>query len=126
MIGNEQQTDWDVLLPHMPSAYDKSVNAATGLAPIEIHMDRLPRLSLSVFEADNIGGHHGLDRDHLVYINLATHRQRRAYSFVRELHRLTVSPLQRHKAKTKQHHLYDRCHHYYWAKLTHDTNVEVW
>ena len=98
MVGNEKQTDSDVLLPHVSAAYNNSVNAATGLAPNEIHIGRLPRLPLSVFEPENIGGHQSLDRDHLVYINLATDRQQRAYSLVRELHRLTVSRLQRRNA----------------------------
>ena len=42
MVGNEQQTDWDVVLPHVSSAYNNSVNAATGLAPNEIHIGRYP------------------------------------------------------------------------------------
>ena len=78
MVGNEKQTDWDVLLPHVSAAYNNSVNVATELAPNEIHIGRLPRLPLSVFEPENIGGHQSLDRDHLVYINLATDRQQRA------------------------------------------------
>ena len=49
-------------------------------------------------ELENIGGHQSLDRDHLVYIDLATNRQQRAYSLVRELRRLTVSRLQRRNA----------------------------
>eukprot|EP00904_Undaria_pinnatifida_P010283 jgi/Undpi1/6385/HiC_scaffold_20.g08866.m1 len=98
MVGNEKQTDWDVLRPHVSAAYNNSVNAATGLAPNEIHIGRLPRLPLSVFEPEKIGGHQSLDRDHLVYINLAIDRQQRAYSLVRELHRLTVSRLQRRNA----------------------------
>ena len=87
-----------MLLPHVSAAYNKSVNAATGLAPNEIHFGRLPRLPLSVFEPQNIGGHQSLGRDYLVYMNLATDRQQRAYSLVRELHRLTVSRLQRRNA----------------------------
>ena len=98
MIGNEKQTDWDVLLPLVSAAYNNSINAATGLVPNEIHIGRLPRLPLSVFEPENIGGHQSLDRDHLVYINIATDQQQRAYSLVRELHRLTVSRLQRRNA----------------------------
>ena len=98
MVGNEKQTDWDVLLPHVSAAYNNSVNVATGLAPNEIHIGRLPRLPLSVFEPENIGGHQSLYRDHLVYINLATDRQQRAYSLVREFHRLAVSRLQRRNA----------------------------
>ena len=96
MVGNAQQTGWDVLLPHVSSAYNNSVNAATG--PDEIHMGRLPRHPLSVFEPGNVGGHQSLDRGHLVYISLATDRQRRAYSLVHEVHRLTVSRLQRRNA----------------------------
>ena len=98
MVGNEKQTDWDVLLPHVSAAYINSVNVATRLAPNEIHIGRLPRLPLSVFEPENIGGHQRLGRDHLVHINIATDRQQRAHSPVRELHRLTVSRLQRRNA----------------------------
>ena len=98
MVGNEQQNDWDVLLPHVSSAYNNSVNAATGLAPNEIHIGRLPRLPLSVLEPDNIGGHQSLERDHLTYINLATDRQQHAYSLVRELYHITTSRLQRRNA----------------------------
>ena len=98
MVGNEKQTDWDVLLPHVSAAYNNSVNVATGLAPNEIHIGCLPRPPLSTFKPDNIGGHQSLDRDHLVYINLAIDRQQRTNSLVRELHRLTISRLQRRNA----------------------------
>ena len=43
IVGNEQQTEWDVLLPHVPSAYNNSVNAATGLAHNKILVGRLPK-----------------------------------------------------------------------------------
>ena len=49
-------------------------------------------------QPETIGGHQSLDRYHLVYINLATDRKQRAYSLVHELHRLTVSRLQRRNA----------------------------
>ena len=87
-----------MLLPHVSVVYNNYVNVATGFAPNEIHIGRLPRISLSVFEPENIGGHQSLDRDRLVYINLDTDRQQRAYSLVRELHLLTVSHLRRHNA----------------------------
>ena len=91
-IGNEQQTDWDV-------TYNNSVNTATGLAPDEIHIGRLPRLPLSVFEPDYIGGHQSLYRAHLTYITLATDRRQRASSIVRELYHITTtSHLQRRSA----------------------------
>ena len=94
MVVNEQQTDWDLHLPHVASAYNNSVNAATGLAPNEVHLGRLPRLPLSVFEPPNIGGHQSLERDHLAYINLATDRQQRAYLIVRELYAIAAARLQ--------------------------------
>ena len=50
MSGNEHQTDWDIQLPHVESAYNNSVNAATGLAPNEVHLGRLPCLPLTVFD----------------------------------------------------------------------------
>ena len=58
---NEQQDNSDALPSHIEAAYNNSVNASTGLAPNEVHMGRLPRLSLSVFDPPNIGGHQSLD-----------------------------------------------------------------
>lgn len=43
--------DWDVVLPHVELAYNKSVSQNTGLAPHEIHMGRIPRLALFVLTA---------------------------------------------------------------------------
>ena len=71
MVGDEQQTDWDIQLPHVESAYNNSVSAAIGLAPYEVHMDHLPRLPLNVFDLPDIGGHQSLNRDQLAYIDLA-------------------------------------------------------
>ena len=50
MVCNEHQNDWDVHLPHVEYAYTNSVSAATGLAPNEVHIGRLPRLPLTVFD----------------------------------------------------------------------------
>ena len=47
VVVNEPQTDWDVQLPHVESAYNNSVNTATGLSPNEVHIGRSPRLPLS-------------------------------------------------------------------------------
>ena len=41
MVCNERLTDWDIHLPHVESAYNNSVSAATGLAPNEVHIGRL-------------------------------------------------------------------------------------
>ena len=91
MICNEHQNDWDVHLPHVGYAYNNSVSAATGLAPNEVHMGRLPRLSLTIFDRSYGGMHQNLDRDQLAYCDLARERQQRAYELVREQHALTVA-----------------------------------
>ena len=78
-------------------AYNNSVSAATGLAPIEVHMNRLPRLPLTVVEHHFAPGHQSLARDHLEYCDLAADHQRRAYALVREQHALTASRMERRK-----------------------------
>ena len=82
-------------LPHVEFAYNNSVSATTGLAANEVYMGRLPRLSLTMFERTGVFGHQSLARDHLVYGDLATDRQQRAYDIVREHHVHKVSGLER-------------------------------
>ena len=91
MFCNEYQNDWDAHLPHVEYAYNTSVSAATGLAPNKVHIGRLPRLPLTVFDRSYGGVHHSLDRDHLAYCDLARERQQCAYELVREQHALTVA-----------------------------------
>ena len=91
MVCNEHQNDWDVHLPHVEYAYNNSVSAATGLAPNEVHMGRLPRLPLTVFDRSYGGMHQNLDRDQLAYCDFARERQQRAYDLVREQHALSVA-----------------------------------
>ena len=91
MICNEHQNTWDVHHPHVKYAYNNSVSAATGLAPNEVHVGRLPRLPLAVFDRSHGGAHQSLECDHLVYYNLARERQQRAYELVREQHALAVA-----------------------------------
>ena len=98
MVGGEHQTDWDIHLPHVENAYNNSVNAATGLAPNEVHMGRLPRLPLFVFDLPNIVQHQSRNRDQPAYVDLATGRQQRSYRAVRELHAIYVSRLDRGNA----------------------------
>ena len=95
MVCNEHQNDWDVHLPHVEYAYNNSVSAATGLAPNEVHIGRLPRLPLTVFDRSYGGTHQNLDRDQLAYCDLARERQQRAYELVREQHALTVARVNR-------------------------------
>ena len=72
MIINERQDDWDLHLPHVVLAYNNSVSAVTGLAPNKVHMGRLPRLTLTVFERTGFVGHQSLAHDHLAHCDLAT------------------------------------------------------
>ena len=57
MIVNERQDDGDSHMPHVEIAYNSSVGAATGLAPNEVHMGRLPRLPLTVSNRTSVVGH---------------------------------------------------------------------
>ncbi|CAB1115322.1 unnamed protein product [Ectocarpus sp. CCAP 1310/34] len=95
VVVNEQQHDWDVHLPHVEFAYNNSANQSTGLAPNEIHIGRIPRLPLSVFDHPTVGGHQSLARDQLDYCNLTVDRQRRAYELVREYKTLKISRVER-------------------------------
>ena len=95
MMVNERQDDWDLCLPHIQAAFNNSVNAATGLAPNEIHLGRMPRLPFTIFERDNIGGHQSLQRDQLAYRDQLRERQKWAYDLVRQHHTATISRLSR-------------------------------
>ena len=95
MVVNERQDDCDLHLPHVEFACNNSVSAATGLAPDEVHMGRLPRLPLTVFNRTSDVGHQSLARGHLVYCDLSTDRQKRANDIVRAHHALTVSRVNR-------------------------------
>ena len=94
-VVNERRDDWDVHLQHVEFAYSNSVSAATGLAPNEVHINRLPRLPLTIFEHHYTRGHQSFARDNLEYCAHAADRQRRAYGLVREQHALTVSRVER-------------------------------
>ena len=98
MVVNELRNNWDVQLPHVDSAYNNSVNAATGLAPNEVHIGRLPFLPFTIVDLPNIGGHQRLNRDQLACFDRATGRRQRAYRTVREHHAVTVSRLDRRNA----------------------------
>ena len=94
-VVNERQDDWDLHLPHVEFAYNNSVSAATGPAPNEVHMGRLPRLPLMVFDRTGIVGHQSLARDHLAYCDLTTDRPKRANDTVRAHHALAIFRLDR-------------------------------
>ena len=98
MLAMVEQKHWDPQLPHVESSYNNSVNVATGLAPNEVHMGRLPRLPPTVFDLPNVGRHQSLNRDQLAYIDLATARKKRAYRAIREFQVIYVSRLHRRNA----------------------------
>ena len=87
--------DWDLHLLHVEFAYNNSVSAATGLAPNEVHMGRIPRLPLTVFDRTGVVRHQSLARDHLAYSDLTTDRQKRPNDIVRAHHAPTVSRVNR-------------------------------
>ena len=95
MVVNERQDGWELHLPRVEFAYNNSVSAVTGLAPNEVHMGRLPRLLLTVFDRTDVVGHQRLACDHLAYCDLVTDRQKRANDIVRAHHALTVSRVNR-------------------------------
>ena len=72
MVINQLRNHWHEQLPHVEFAYNNSVSAATGLAPNEVHMGRLPRLPLTTFERTGVAGHQSLAGDHLAYCDLVT------------------------------------------------------
>ena len=78
MLVNELENNWDEQLPHVELGDNKSVSAATGLAPNEVHMGRLPRLPLTIFERTRDATHQSLARGHLAYYDLVTDCQQRA------------------------------------------------
>ena len=95
MVVNDLQNNWHVQLPHVEFAYNNSASAATGLAPKEVHMGRLPCPPLTMFERTGVFGNQRLARDHLAYCDLATNCQQRAYDIVCEHHSFTVSRVER-------------------------------
>ena len=85
-------------IPTRGKRMHNSVNAATGLAPNEVHIGRLPFLPFTIVDLPNIGGHQRLNRDQLACFDRATGRRQRAYRTVREHHAVTVSRLDRRNA----------------------------
>ena len=76
MVANEREDDWDAQLPNVEFACSHSVGAATGLAPNEVHMGRLPRPPLTLFDHSGVASHQNLTRDHIAYCNLGRHANR--------------------------------------------------
>ena len=54
MVVNELQYNWDEQLPHVEFAYNNLAGATTGLALNGVHMGRVPRLPLTIFERTGV------------------------------------------------------------------------
>ena len=90
LVISEQQDDWDEWLPYVVQAYNNSVSAATGLAPNEIHLGRMPRLPMTVIDECVVKGHKGEKQDQLLYLDIVRERQQRAFELVQESHLIAM------------------------------------
>ena len=107
MVCNEYQNDWDAHLSHVEYVYNNSASAATGLASNEVHIGRLTRPHLAVFDSFYGGARQDLDRDYLAYCDPARERQRRAYELVREQHPLTAARVNGRNSTLSDARFYD-------------------
>ena len=55
--SSSSKHNWEQQLPHVEFAYSNSVSTPTGLAPNEVHMGRLPRSPLTIFERTGVAGY---------------------------------------------------------------------
>ena len=99
LVISEQQDDWDEWLSYVVQAYNNSVSAATGLAPNEIHLGRMPRLPMAVIDECVVKGHTGEKQDQLLYLDIVRERQQRAFELVQESHLIAMSKIQRSNTK---------------------------
>lgn len=58
---------------------------------LNVHIERLPCLSLTVFDRSYGGVHQSYDRDKLAYRDVVCERQRRAYELVCEQNALAIA-----------------------------------
>ena len=97
LVISEQQDDWDEWLPYGVQAYNNSVSAATGLAPNEIHLGRMPRLPMTIIDECVVKGHE--KQYQLLYLDIVRERQQRAFELVQESHLIAMSKIQRSNTK---------------------------
>ena len=83
----------------MVQAYNNSVSAATGLAPNEIHLGRMPQLPMPVIDECVVKGHTGEKQDQLLYLDIVRKRQQRAFELVQESHLIAMSKIKRSNTK---------------------------
>lgn len=80
MFVNVRQNSWDLSLSHTMLPYNSSVGRATGLLPNELHIGRVPRLRVIVFERCTFDGHQPLEQGEMYHYELAPSRQRKAFN----------------------------------------------
>ena len=95
LVISERQDDWDEWLPYVVQAYNSSVSVATGLAPNEIHLGRMPRLPMTIIDECVVKGHVDEKQDQLLYLDIVRERQQRAFELVQGNYLIAMSKLQR-------------------------------
>ena len=98
-IKNKKLDDWDEWLPYVVQAYNNSVRAATGLAPNEILLGRMPRLPMTIIDECVVKGHTSEKQDQLLYLDIVRERQQRAFELVQGSHLIAMSKIQRSNTK---------------------------
>ena len=78
---------------------NNSVSAATGLAPNEINLGRIPRLPMTITDECVVKGHTGEKQYQLLYLDIVRERQQRAFELVQESHLIAMSKIQRSNTK---------------------------
>lgn len=78
----DDQNICDDMLIHAVAAHNNNVSRGTGLAPNEEHVDRYPRLPITILEGRGVQGYQGLKHDQLDYLEVMRERQVKAYSLV--------------------------------------------
>ena len=75
----DDQSDWDEMLPHALAAHNNNAVRGTGMAPNLVHIERNPRLPMTILEGRGAAGNQGLKQDQLEYLNLMKDKQEKAY-----------------------------------------------
>ena len=99
LVNSEQQDDWAEWLPYVVQAYNNSVRAATGLAPNEIHLERMPRLPMTIIDESVVKGHTGEKQYQLLHLDIVREWQQRAFELVQDSHLTAMSKIQRSNTK---------------------------
>ena len=99
LVISEQQDYWDECLPYVVQVYNNSASAATGLAPNEIHLGHMPRLTMIVSDECVVKGRTEEKQVQLLYLDIVRERQHRAFELVQESHLIAMSKIQRSNTK---------------------------